>query len=138
MIKCIKPDHYQPHGAWEMSNGRVVKPAIVILNPQKVYPQLERRRAGFEANPQRLATVMKIPENGWLELPEIWYVHDEVVFKQGRHRTAALATLGFASYPVVTVDSHAPRLLAKFGASICEARTHFDWGEIEDYPVMGI
>ncbi|MGN5477627.1 hypothetical protein ACTMU2_14060 [Cupriavidus basilensis] len=77
--------------------------------------------------------------NGWFELPEIWYLHDEAVFKQGQHRTVALATLGFASYPVVTIDSHAPGILAKFGASISVARTQFDWGEIEtDYPVMRI
>ncbi|MNN47914.1 hypothetical protein D3C81_1623580 [compost metagenome] len=81
---------------------------------------------------------MKIPENGWFELPEIWYVHDEVVFKQRRHRTVALATLGFAAYPAVTIDSHAPGLLANFGASSCDARKAFDCSEIVDYRVMGI
>uniref|UniRef100_UPI003F49984B hypothetical protein n=1 Tax=Cupriavidus taiwanensis TaxID=164546 RepID=UPI003F49984B len=138
MIKCIKPHHYQWDGAWELANGQVVKPVIVILDPQKLRLQLERRLSGFEANPKRLATAMEIPVNGWFELPEIWYVHDKVVFKAGRHRTVALATLGFAAYPAVTIDSHASGLLANFGASSCDARKAFDCSEIVDYPVKGI
>ncbi|SPA23748.1 hypothetical protein CBM2633_U10092 [Cupriavidus taiwanensis] len=138
MIKCIKPHHYQWDGAWELANGQLAKPVIVILDPQKLRLQLERRLSGFEANPDRLATAMEIPVNGWFELPEIWYVHDQVVFKAGRHRTVALAALGFASYPAVTIDSHAHGLLAKFGASINHARTAFDCSGIVDYPVIGI
>ncbi len=135
MIKCRKPEYYEPNGGWELENGDA-KPVIVILDPNKVFAQLQLRPR-FEPNAERLASVMKIPENGFLEMPEVRCVHESLVFRQGRHRTVALAKLGFLVYPVVTVEGHASSLLAKFGASVNAARSHFDWSAIEDYSVVG-
>lgn len=136
MIKCRKPIYYEPDGAWEMDNGKVAKPVIVVLDPRRVFAKLETAFPNFVPHPARLELVMSIPKNGYLELPEVrGAFYEGVQFVQGRHRTAALAKLGFSAYPVVTSDAHADRILAKFGASVEEARSRFDWDSI-NYPVM--
>lgn len=131
--------YYEPQGGWELENGDE-QPVIVILDPQKVRAKLQEGRVTrFEPNAERLRQVMRIPENGFLELPDIRDgAYGGLVFRQGRHRTVALASLGFSASPSVTTACHAPSLLAKFGASIDAASRHFDWSSIDDYPVMGV
>jgi len=137
-IRCTKPHYYEPQGGWELSKrNRGRSPVIVILDPQRVSEYLANTWPYFK--PIRLANVMRIPENGYLELPEVRFheFDDCLKFLQGRHRTTALAKLGFTAYPAVTADDCAAGCIAKFGASVDEARRHFDWDGIE-YPVMGI
>lgn len=136
-IKCWKPERFQTNGVWEQEYGDIAKPVIVILDPQKVYENLFAKwQLPFEPHPARLAEVMRIREKGYFVLPDVKFtaLHDELNVQQGRHRTTALAKLGFTAYPVVTTDSDAPLCLAKFGASIDEAKLRFDWSGIE-YPV---
>lgn len=139
MIRCRKPVHYEPKGGWELDNERGEKPIIVILNPQLVYQALERGSLRFSPVPARLERAMKIPETRILELPDVRDgSYDGISFRQGRHRTAALAMLGFTAYPVVTTDEDADALLKKFGASLADAIKLFDLSPISDYPVQGL
>ncbi|MFP6557072.1 hypothetical protein WJ542_01840 [Paraburkholderia sp. B3] len=112
---------------------------IVILNPQLVYQALERGALCFSPVPARLERTIKIPETRIFELPDVRDgSYGGVAFRQGRHRTAALAILGFTAYPVVTTDEDADVLLRKFGASLVDAIKRFDLSSISDYPVQGL
>ena len=139
MIQCSKPFYYAPRGGWELDHTRGEKPVIVILNPQLVHQAFKRDPLGFSPVPARLDLVMKIPENGHFELPDVRDgSHQYVVFRQGRHRTTALAMLGFTAYPVVTTDTDAQALLKKFGAPLDEASRRFNLSNIPDYPVQAL
>lgn len=138
MITCEKPEHYKSQNGWiEYNDVDVcnVKPVIVILDPRRVYSQLRQ----FEPDLARVERAIKKIQSGHLELPDVRCdPSDEPFFNQGQHRTFALYILGFSSYPVVTTDIDAPTLLARFGATVADARLHFDWSGIPEYPVMGM
>ncbi|SEI14343.1 ParB N-terminal domain-containing protein [Paraburkholderia hospita] len=140
LIKCRKPHYYLQEGQWELDNENGESPVIAILDPQKVRAALNGKGERFAPSHDRIEKLMiKIRENGYLELPEVRDgSYGGIAFCQGRHRTTALANLGFSAYPVVTTDEDAPSLLEKFGASVDDAREHFDWTDILDYPVVGL
>lgn len=138
-IRCEKPDHYRAQGSWELTNGNEVMPVIVILNTQKAYANLfARGQLHFTPGAERLARAMKVREKGVMELPEVELPKfcDTLNFQQGRHRTTALAQLGFAAYPAVCKDAEATRILDLFGAPASDAQENFDWSGIE-YPAIG-
>lgn len=139
LITCRKPEHYRCAGGWELDNSDDERPVIAVLDPQKVFAALQGKGGHFVPVESRLERLMKICVNGYLELPDVRDgAFGGVVFQQGRHRTAALAKLGFTAYPVVTSDRDALSLLAKFGALVDDAAKHFDWTGITDYPVAGL
>jgi len=138
LIACRKPYYYQAQGGWEIEHERGERPVIAILNPQLTFEALKRSSCGFSPVGVRLEPLLQIPENGYFEMPEVLDGHSGGIgFSQGRHRTTALAMLGYKAYPVVTTDRDVDSLLLKFGASLSVARQHFDWSKIEDYPVKG-
>ncbi|MFJ2991227.1 hypothetical protein [Pandoraea sp. NPDC087047] len=133
MIVCRRTRELKDDGAWELEyRERKQKPVIVILDPRRVFEAIEQ---DFKPNPERLCDVLQIPDTLDFSLP--WVQDgDPIFFQQGRHRTAALAKLGFHAYPVVTRDEDAQALIRKFGAPIAEARKHFDWAKLTEYPTI--
>ena len=109
------------------------KPVIVVLNPQLVY---EKIKHDFDPVPARLAAVMNIPNSLDFSLPWVQDAFDSISFQQGRHRTAALAKLGFLAYPVLTEDEGAQGLLEKFAAPVALAAKYFDWRHLVEYPTV--